>query len=71
MSASVLVARSRHLLGPYEVTGEIGAGGMGQVYGATDTRLGRDGAIKALPAAGRRARSRALVVLQARGAGPS
>src|SRR5687767_6470593 len=37
-------------LGPYEVTAHIGAGGMGEVYGARDTRLNRDVAIKVLPA---------------------
>ena len=36
-------------LGPYEVTGRIGAGGMGEVYRARDSRLGRDVAIKILP----------------------
>jgi eukaryotic-like serine/threonine-protein kinase len=37
-------------LGPYEILGAIGAGGMGEVYRATDTRLKRDVAIKVLPA---------------------
>jgi serine/threonine-protein kinase len=36
-------------IGPYEVIGAIGAGGMGEVYRATDTRLGRPVAIKVLP----------------------
>jgi serine/threonine protein kinase len=35
--------------GPYEVLSSIDAGGMGQVYRATDTRLGRDVAIKVVP----------------------
>ncbi len=43
-----LAANSR--LGPYQVNSQIGAGGMGEVYSARDTRLGRDVAIKILPA---------------------
>ena len=45
----ILTAGAR--LGPYEIVSPLGAGGMGEVYKARDTRLDRTVAIKILPSA--------------------
>jgi serine/threonine protein kinase len=43
-----LMLKTGARLGPYEVVGALGAGGMGEVYRARDTKLGREVAIKIL-----------------------
>ncbi len=53
-------------LGPYEVLTQLGAGGMGEVYQARDTRLGRTVAIKVLPQGAVTAEHRARLLHEAR-----
>ena len=48
--ATIMELAAGTKLGPYEVVGPIGAGGMGEVYRARDTRLDRCVALKILPA---------------------
>jgi TolB-like protein/Tfp pilus assembly protein PilF len=50
--------RTGTALGPYEILAPIGAGGMGEVYRAHDPRIGRDVAVKVLPAASEPERQR-------------
>jgi eukaryotic-like serine/threonine-protein kinase len=57
-SGGVIAARAERLtlgsrLGPYQIVAFVGAGGMGEVYRATDTRLNRTVAIKVLPSGAR------------------
>src|SRR5215831_11342375 len=47
---TVMALSAGSRLGPYELLGLLGAGGMGEVYRARDTRLAREVAIKVLPA---------------------
>ncbi|HVE65443.1 MAG TPA: serine/threonine-protein kinase, partial [Thermoanaerobaculia bacterium] len=49
-SGGTLTLSAGSRLGPYEVLAPIGSGGMGEVYRAKDPRLGREVAIKVLPA---------------------
>jgi len=59
-SDKIMALPTETMLGPYEILAPIGAGGMGEVYRARDTRLDRDVAIKVLPEALARDQERIL-----------
>jgi serine/threonine protein kinase len=65
-NADALTLQPGFRLGPYEIVGAIGAGGMGEVYRARDAKLNRDVAIKVLLQAVANDRNRAANADQGR-----